>query len=251
MPDQTNTNPGDATAPGGDTTTPTTPGTTTPGTTTPGAAPAAIAIDSPLYQVAGGQLYKINVETTAAQVKTGDGLNVETRINTLERALANNAQTHVVADIPARDALLSLITGDICQVLDASADPTVDAGAATYIYMQDGNWKKIAEAESMDIIFNWALLQDKPSSTVAQIDLAVAKQHTHDNIETLTHISDDGAGNLLFKGKRINDGKAWVSVVESLDDLPGNMAENALVFVRPGAAAGGDTGGETGGDAQP
>lgn len=60
----------------------------------------------------------------------------------------------VVANIAARDALTGddLWHGRLCYVLDASADVTVDAGAALYIYDEDNtDWIKLTEFESLDL----------------------------------------------------------------------------------------------------
>lgn len=209
-----------------------------------------VHLKTPLVHSIGGALYQLDVETTADQVKTQDGLNVEIRLGTLEAAVAGKKQAYIKNNIAERDALVGtgLQHGDRVFVIDATADATVEKGGAEYLYMTDNTWLKISELESMDVICNWAHLQDKPTSSVAQIDLAVAKQHTHDNIETLTHLSDDGAGNLLFKGKRINDGLVWVATVPTLADIPANLADGGLVIVNPnmtGVSASGadDTGG--------
>lgn len=68
----------------------------------------------------------------------------------------------VVGNIAARDALPDLSEGDECWVTDASADETVTAGAARYLY--DGvGWVKTAEAESLDVITAWENIQNKPN----------------------------------------------------------------------------------------
>lgn len=61
------------------------------------------------------------------------------------------AGTHIVADIAARDALSGINIGELCQVTDASADPTVESGSAFYIWTGNA-WQKLSEAESMDAI---------------------------------------------------------------------------------------------------
>lgn len=64
--------------------------------------------------------------------------------------LSNSAQ--LVADIAARD-LLELTKNSFVLVSDASADATVDAGAALYFYNTgDDSYLKIAEYESLDIV---------------------------------------------------------------------------------------------------
>ena len=94
-------------------------------------------------------------ETSADQVQTADGSNVETKLASLQTAVSGKVPCYVVNDIAARDGLESPKQGDLCWVKDATADATVSTGAAQYIY--DGSaWVKIAEAESMDLVVNWA-----------------------------------------------------------------------------------------------
>jgi len=57
-----------------------------------------------------------------------------------------------VANIAARNALdASMSVGDRVMVDDATADATVSAGWALYQWLSSGVWRKIAEAESLDI----------------------------------------------------------------------------------------------------
>ena len=63
-----------------------------------------------------------------------------------------------VADIAARNALTGLSTGDRVFVVDASADATVDAGWAIYVYRAGGGWTKTAEAEGLDVVVGGANL---------------------------------------------------------------------------------------------
>ena len=75
----------------------------------------------------------------------------------------------MVADIAARNALTGLSPGDQAYVTDASADATVDAGAALYVY--DGAaWNKIAEFESLDLSVQ----------NFADTDLTLTGARTHD-----------------------------------------------------------------------
>lgn len=195
-----------------------------------------INLPTPMFQAVGGQLYKLLLETTAAQVSMSDGVSVETRVNTLERALAANTTTRFADDIPARDALTGLIPGDRVHVLDATADATVVNGGATYIWMPGLEWRKLSEDESMDLIFAWDKLEGKPASAVADIDLAVARQHTHGNKAELDALSDDGADNLLYKGRRINDGKVDVASATDLGLIPDKLRDGGLLIVNPAGA---------------
>lgn len=66
------------------------------------------------------------------------------------------ANVKYVADITARDALTGDALTGLVFVIDASADSTVDAGAAMYAWDASlnsgvGGWVKIAEHESLDI----------------------------------------------------------------------------------------------------
>lgn len=204
-----------------------------------------IPVQTPLYQTCGGQKYKLNLETTAAQVKMGDGVDVETRVTTLERALAANTTTHIVDTIEERDALKNLVVGDKVQVLDATADETVEKGGATYLYMKDFTFRKIAEEEAMDVICNWEHLQDKPESAVGDIDDAVIKQHTHANKTVLDLLGDDGAGqatgepgHLTYNGKLVWDGKRDIVSINEGDPIPDNLRDGGLIIINPAAVTG-------------
>ena len=66
--------------------------------------------------------------------------------------------------------------GDTCFVSDATGDSTVAAGWAIYRYNGTA-WEKIQEKEGLDIVIpttiDWANVQNKPTSTVTDIDAAV------------------------------------------------------------------------------
>lgn len=103
-------------------------------------------------------------------------------------------------DITARDALTPT-DGLQVYVLDASADSTVASGAATYIYrLSNTTWYKTSEAESLDIVLNWASITGKPSSSAASIDTAVTNSHTHANKTELDKIGEDGSGYITYNG---------------------------------------------------
>lgn len=117
-------------------------------------------------------------------------------------AVSSNA-LEIVADIAARDALV-LDANAFVLVLDASADPTVTAGAALYVYqLSTTTFIKVAEYESLDVIVKWADIQGRPTSTVAQIDAAVTASHTHSNKAVLDLISEDAEQQLLFRGSAV------------------------------------------------
>jgi hypothetical protein len=110
------------------------------------------------------------------------------------------AGIEIVADIAARNALSPTANIQVL-VLDASADATVTSGAATYVYNAGTSaWVKIAEHESMDVTLNWAGIVGRPTSSVADIDDAVAKRHTHANKTQLDKVGEDGNGKLTYNG---------------------------------------------------
>lgn len=97
----------------------------------------------------------------------------------------------IVADIAERDTLTPVVN-TLVLVIDASGDPTVDAGAALYVYNVSGQeYIKVSEYESMDVIVQWTSIQGRPASTTAEIDQAVADSHTHANLTTLNKFSEE------------------------------------------------------------
>lgn len=106
-----------------------------------------------------------------------------------------------VDDIAARDAIASPANGSRVYVRDATADATVDSGAATYIY--DGAntaFVKDSESESLDVVLNWASIVGRPTSTPAQIDAAVTASHSHTNLSELEKIGESANGYLQYDG---------------------------------------------------
>lgn len=106
----------------------------------------------------------------------------------------------VVANIAARDALVLTANTQVL-VLDATGDPTVASGAATYVWRAaTSTWTKISEAESLDVQIQWSSIIGRPSSSPALIDNAVALRHTHTNKTQLDKIGEDADGNLTYDG---------------------------------------------------
>lgn len=61
----------------------------------------------------------------------------------------NPVEQNVVADIAARNALTNVQTGETAFVIDATADGTVDTGAAKYVW-NGSAWIKYAEIDAID-----------------------------------------------------------------------------------------------------
>lgn len=106
----------------------------------------------------------------------------------------------VVSTISARNSLNPDSNTQVL-VLDASADSSVTSGAATYVWDQSNtSWVKISEAESLDVVVNWANIQGKPSSSSSAIDTAVNNAHTHANKSQLDKVGQDAEGFGTYDG---------------------------------------------------
>lgn len=77
----------------------------------------------------------------------------------------NVKEMRVLANIDERNALVSpeLYDGLRVRVLDATGDPTVSSGWAEYVYDANStSWIKLSEKESMDIVLDFANIQNVP-----------------------------------------------------------------------------------------
>ena len=159
---------------------------------------------SALYMVSDGA----DPNLMEMHVTSSDGLSARHIINKSEistmisNAVSNFSNILMVADIAARDGLV-LDHNVLVLVIDASADATVVSGAAMYFYdMSTTTWYKVSEFESMDVTITWDSIQGKPTSSVADIDDAVALKHSHANMTVLNGLSDS-AGLLAYGGSPI------------------------------------------------
>lgn len=126
---------------------------------------------------------------------------IQAMINSSTGGIVPGSKLEVVSDMAARDALVPDSNISVL-VLDATTDPTITAGAATYVYqIATGTWHKISEAESMDLVLDWGNIQNKPQSSVADIDDAVNKRHSHANLSQLNKVDEDVNGNLTYGGQ--------------------------------------------------
>lgn len=117
--------------------------------------------------------------------------------------LAGVGKYKVVADINERDGLGDADKSSV-YVKDATADSTVKAGGAFYLYdTATTSWIKVSEAESLDVSLSWDGLTGKPTSSPSQIDSAVGQAHTHANQTQLDKIGQDEHGNLTYDDKPV------------------------------------------------
>jgi len=119
----------------------------------------------------------------------------------IDSAVAGMNTLEVVANIAARNALTPTKNIQVL-VLDATGDATVSSGAATYVYrFSTSSWIKISEAESQDVVLQWSSIQNKPTSSVADIDDAVTKKHSHANKTELDKVGESG-GYFTYNGSK-------------------------------------------------
>lgn len=146
-----------------------------------------------------GSVDYVEMYVTGASASTVRRIIKESDIEAMiATALSGLTQLEFAADIAARNAL-TLVNGMSVLVLDASDDPTVTSGSATYVYrLATTEWIKIAEHESQDLALTWSALQGKPTSAVVDIDDAVAKRHSHTNKTQLDKVGEDGSGAFTY-----------------------------------------------------
>lgn len=142
------------------------------------------------------EMYVTNADATAVR-----RVITEQDVINLIAANSSGGGIQIVADIAARNALTP-VNGQLVYVLNATGDPTVAKGAASYIWKADtAEWIKLTELESMDVIVQWSNIQGAPTSSPSAIDTAVANSHTHANKTELDKIGEDGNGNFIYNGQ--------------------------------------------------
>lgn len=163
-----------------------------------------------LYYVNTGTYVEQYVTDTAGNAKL---IHAEALINSLiTTAISDYNALEIVDTIADRDLLFTGTVNKMVLVNDASADSTVTSGSALYSYRgSDSVVTKVSEYESLDVVFDWNVMINKPSSSVADIDDAVTKRHAHANKAVLDDITEDANGRMLFKGNTVR------SIWESLD----------------------------------
>lgn len=153
------------------------------------------------------EIYVTNANASTPHRHVLNRSDVQTMIN--DSIAAANELT-IVADIAARNALTPT-RAQYVYVINASADATVTAGGATYLWNPATSvWIKTSEAESMDVAVTWASITGKPASSPALIDAAVTARHSHANKTQLDLIGQNAAGEMTYNGAQVKT--AWSSV---------------------------------------
>lgn len=163
------------------------------------AIPGTLAANT-IYMVSVGvdkvELYVTGNTATARRILNQDDIQ-----DLIDAAVAGLGSVTVVQNINERNALV-LTQNTQVLVIDATGDPTVASGSATYIYRaSNSTFVKISEAESLDVALSWANLTGKPTSSPAQIDAAVTASHSHTNKTQLDLIGQSASGDITYNGR--------------------------------------------------
>jgi len=120
------------------------------------------------------------------------GLDSNGKIPLAQLPDAAKNQTFVVSNPTERNALTNLLSGD-----KAYETSTGDS------YIWDGSsWRILADADWENVNIDWANINGKPTSSVANIDDAVSKRHSHSNKSTLDAITSAGSGSIITTAER-------------------------------------------------
>lgn len=178
------------------------------------ALPETLAAET-MYLVKSGSQLTVTVtgatgNVVASTVTMGD---VNAAISSAIGSLDMSNSVEFAADIAARDEM-TLTKSAFVYVADATADETVNAGAAMYLYdFVNTTWHKVTEYESLDLVLSWENITGKPASTPEEIDTVVSQSHIHENKATLDLIGVDDDGQLTYNGDVvggvITNGNEW------------------------------------------
>ena len=230
---------------------------------------AVTELKTPLYQRVGENLYQLHVQTTAEQVKMknaeqGDS-SVQQEIETLRGKLdnilsANDAMifkgvVNQDSDIAAADyqagwtykvGTAGTYKGQKCEVGDLIvcikdyADPAADSDWTVVQTNIDGAVTGPKSAADGNLpAFDGAtgrIIRDSALRT-ADVSDAVAKKHEHANRTDVLDKLSTQDGELLFDGKRINDGLVEVASAANIDAIPENLRDGGLLIIAPALGA--------------
>ena len=144
-------------------------------------------------------------------------------------------QMHIVRTIAERNSLSDLVKGDRCYVVTEGDS-----------YIWDGStWLIMADADWANVSLEWDNIVGRPISTVANIDDAVSKRHTHTNQAILDGITSLGSGKIITDAERIKlsgieegANKYIHPDTDGYKHIPAAGAENANKVLKATATAG-------------
>lgn len=221
-------------------------------------------INTPLYQRVGQNLYLLNIQTTAKQVKMqseeGQPSDAQAEIEALRKKIAGllSANDAMIfkgvasqdSDVPSeayeagwtyKAAAAGTYKGQACEVGDLIVcvkDYAEEANNADWTVIQtniDGAVTGPSEAEEGNLAaFSGATGRVIADSSIKKADVqaAIEKSHEHGNKESVLDkltVGEDGM--LKFDGKGINDGLVEVAFSDSIETIPSNLREGGLLVV--------------------
>jgi len=145
-----------------------------------------------------------------------------------------------VTDIAARDAISNKFVGLSVYVEDATADATVASGGAFYMWT-GSTFSKLSEAESLDVVLEWANIQNKPAFGTGHDDFARGDAVTNEataranadttlqnNIDALSSSTEEDLGTLTtnLNSEVTNRGLADTSLSNRINALSSSTAES-------------------------
>lgn len=128
-------------------------------------------------------------------------------------------ETMVVPDTAAKDAITAdkAYPGLQCLVLDDDAAKPNEQSVLYICVKVEGaaiTWAPIAKLDQSNVTIEWDNIQNKPNSSVGDIDDAVAKKHEHSNIATLNKFATD-QDKLTYDGKAVSFSDEPIGVLKS------------------------------------
>lgn len=165
------------------------------------ALPATLA-GSTMYIVKSSEAGLAEIYFTNADGSEARHVITKSEITTLiANAVASLSTIYIAATIAARDALV-FTANAFTLVIDATGDTSVTSGAALYLWDNTNKtFTKVAEYESLDLVLQWSDIQNKPTSSVTDIDDAVAKKHAHANATKLDKVGEDANGLFTYNSE--------------------------------------------------
>ena len=219
--------------------------------------PAILAITTEFANIAGmvaapnavteGQLVMVTDASADTTVNNGWAIyrkRIQTDPATLDYTIIANQTSYVQATGTYQAGTVYYDDNTGASVTDVSGfNAETDVSSLFVAQVTETGWQKIAESESIDVTTTWDSIVGKPSSTVAEIDDAVSKKHTHSNKAVLDNITDTGTSEapVLKYGTETIAFESNVSkfVVSTTED-PVNVAtlkENDFIFNVTGTLA--------------
>ena len=148
----------------------------------------------------------------------------ETSVTTdITTALGQDQHMYIAADMDALETLndsLTVAAGNaspanhlvwvIAPQVGLDPDSSVITGSATYLWDTNGQaYTKVFEAESMDLVFDWADVINTPvmpTSTAAEIDQMVTNINLlQTNVANLFTASESAGGDIIYNGSTLSN----------------------------------------------